>query len=320
MSDGKWMSGMTSDTPAVVAAQAVLTARFEVVRHYLPLAVGEPYKDREHVHQLRVGTRRAAAALKGFSPLLPKKRFGMVKRYLRMIRQAAGDARDWDVFLEDLPTSRPLATPTGKPALDFLLGYALAGRSTAQARLVAIAADIGSEFSELSSSLAAHVQEVDRASALGTFGDLAQSYLIELFTQFGSEVEAVLGSSDDVTQLHRLRIRAKRLRYAIEIVAECFAPPLRSDLYPALEEIQATLGAWRDATIRMGRLEGIREQAQAVTPGDWVRLRPGLTGLIRSLRAKRTAAQQKFGPLRLTWANLTTAYPLEALRLTTQLA
>ena len=60
MADGKWIAGLTPGMPIADAAKAVLTARFAVVRHYLPLAAEKPQEDVEYVHQLRVGTRRAA--------------------------------------------------------------------------------------------------------------------------------------------------------------------------------------------------------------------------------------------------------------------
>ena len=64
MADGKWIEGLTPEMAVAEAATVVLAARFEVVRRYLPLAAEKPYDDLEYVHQLRVGTRRAAAALR----------------------------------------------------------------------------------------------------------------------------------------------------------------------------------------------------------------------------------------------------------------
>ena len=102
MADGKWISDLTRETPIADAARRVLSVRLEVVRDYLRLATREPDKDVEHVHQLRVGTRRAGAALNIFSLCLPEKVYRNARRYLRRIRRAAGQARDWDVFLEEL--------------------------------------------------------------------------------------------------------------------------------------------------------------------------------------------------------------------------
>ena len=108
MADGKWIEGLTPEMGVAEAATAVLAARFEVVRHFLPLAAEKPYDDPEYVHQLRVGTRRAAAALRVFADCLPRKHLRTLRRRLREIRRAAGDARDWDVFLLGFASRRSL--------------------------------------------------------------------------------------------------------------------------------------------------------------------------------------------------------------------
>ena len=90
MAEGKWIEGLTPGTPAVDAARTVLAARIGVVRHYFPLAVhgaGEV----ENVHQLRVSSRRAAAALRLFRPLAAKKPFRRLRaRRVRAARRAGG--------------------------------------------------------------------------------------------------------------------------------------------------------------------------------------------------------------------------------------
>jgi CHAD domain-containing protein len=67
MADGKWIEGLSPDMEVPHAARAVIVARFQVVRHCLPLAVEKSLEDTEYVHQLRVSTRRAAAALRVFA-------------------------------------------------------------------------------------------------------------------------------------------------------------------------------------------------------------------------------------------------------------
>src|SRR5262249_50059853 len=137
---------LNPDTPVTDAARHVLTARLEVVRDYLPLALHRSDEDPEHVHQLRVGTRRAGAALAIFSVCLPDKVFRTARKQLRRIRRAAGEARDWDVFLLAL-TGRRGRKP--QPGIDFLLGYALAHRVAAQAHLREANAKFPFEFDRL---------------------------------------------------------------------------------------------------------------------------------------------------------------------------
>jgi CHAD domain-containing protein len=119
---GKWISDLKATTPVVDAARHVLTVRLEVVRDYLPLALQQADRDPEHVHQLRVGTRRARAALDIFACCLPLKVYKGARKHLRSIRQVAGEARDWDVFVASLTQWGREHGRKMSPGLDCLVG------------------------------------------------------------------------------------------------------------------------------------------------------------------------------------------------------
>src|SRR5262249_10196867 len=89
----------------------------------------------EHVHQLRVGTRRAGAALRIFADCLPGKLHKRTRKALRQVRRAAGSARDWDVFLAMLKERLAKATARQQAGFDFLLGYGHGQRIAAQESL-----------------------------------------------------------------------------------------------------------------------------------------------------------------------------------------
>jgi len=146
IADGKWISDLDAATPLADAARHVLTVRLEVVRDHLPLALDEADKDPEHVHQLRVGTRRAGAALEIFACCLPEKAYKAARKKLRKVRRAAGEARDWDVFLLALTQPERSPTPKQRAGLDFLIGYAFAQRDVAQAYLQDVAEDYPFSF------------------------------------------------------------------------------------------------------------------------------------------------------------------------------
>ena len=105
MAEGKWITGLTPEMPADEAARVVLAVRLSAVRHHLLLASERAAEDVEHVHQLRVATRRAGAAVWIFRDLMVRKVLRDCKRTLRAVRRAAGAARDWDVFLARLDLS-----------------------------------------------------------------------------------------------------------------------------------------------------------------------------------------------------------------------
>ncbi len=277
MPGGKWISDLTAQTPVADAARHALTVRLKVVREYLPLALHEADKDPEHVHQLRVGTRRARAALDIFALCLPQKAYKTAKKVLRGLRRAAGQARDWDVFLAGLVSWEGRRGPRDKPGLDFLIGHAAAMRTAAQVHLEEAAAEYPFSFDRL---LAETVAAVHRPPAGGprTLADLARPLLAGLLRELD---EAASGDLEDYAHLHRVRIVGKRLRYAMEIFADCFAEPFREEFYPAVEEMQEILGNANDSHVASQRLEALRARLQVVLPAEWKRYRPGIEKLLR---------------------------------------
>jgi len=111
----KWLTAVGPDAPVSRAARKALVVRLNAVEHFLKQAgqvSGRAGDDAEAVHQLRIWTRRATAALRLFDEVLPRRTANWLKRKLRSIRQTAGEARDCDVLAEqvesgDLPGLAP---------------------------------------------------------------------------------------------------------------------------------------------------------------------------------------------------------------------
>src|SRR5581483_10490993 len=89
---------------------------------------------------------------------------------------------------------------------------------------------------------------------------------------------------------------------------------LREVLYPAVEELQETLGEVQDAAVGVVRLEGLRERARRVIPAEWPRLQAGIDGLIAELRQKIPTGRERFRAWRERWTALTAEYPIDSLR------
>src|SRR5262249_42298300 len=137
--DGKWIGGLTPATPGAEAGRRALDVRLRVVGQYLPPALSQPGKDPEDVHQFRVGSRRAVAALDILSVCLPEKKYQRARKHLRRIRRAAGEARDWDVFLADLESLASSDAPDKcKSRTGLIFGYAVGQRLSAQEHLRAV--------------------------------------------------------------------------------------------------------------------------------------------------------------------------------------
>src|SRR3954468_7714982 len=97
----KWLTAATPDAPADSVARIALAERLVAVRYFLDKALGGS-DEAEQVHQLRVWTRRASAALRLFEPALPRSQARRMKKLLRRLRRAAGAIRDCDIHLQRL--------------------------------------------------------------------------------------------------------------------------------------------------------------------------------------------------------------------------
>ena len=132
MADEKWIAGLRGDMSVTAAARLVLAVRLGAVHERLPAAVFHADSDVENVHQLRVSTRRAAAALRIFADCLPTRVHEKTRKTLRSLRRSAGEARDWDVFLEMMQSRLARAHAKERTGLVFLFGYAQCNREAAQ--------------------------------------------------------------------------------------------------------------------------------------------------------------------------------------------
>jgi len=301
MADGKWIPGLTSEMPVVEAARRVLDVRLGVVRHFLPLAAWHPEADVEYVHHLRVATRRTAAALKLFRDCLPGKRAKEARKHLRCIRRAAGAARDWDVFLAMLGKWAAKRSATERRGLDFLQGVAFERRAAVQPGLIEVA-----EENFDSNEALASLGEPDDFKAPRRFGDLAEVEVNALLGKLDAEIRH---ESEEWEHLHLVRIFGKRVRYAMEIFADCFAPMFRHDLYPAVEQMQEILGDANDCHVAVGRLGELTEALRAARSGDWRRYGPGIEPLLKHHQERLPELRHEFAAWQKEWRVLRAAVP-----------
>jgi CHAD domain-containing protein len=291
MAEGKWISDLTADTALADAARRVLAVRLEVVRDYLRQALHESDKDPEYVHQLRVGTRRAGAALEIFALCLPDKAYQAARKQLRRVRRAAGEARDWDVFLLELHRRHRQHVERDQPGLDFLLGYALAQRTAAQAHLQAASPKPPFEFQRFLAETVAAVRPPHPDDSPRRLLDLARPLLSTLLKELD---QASACDLNDYDHLHRVRIAGKRLRYAMEVFADCFGPAFREQLYPAVEEMQEILGRANDSHVASQRVTALRAKLLQTAPEPWQRFKPGIEGLLRYHQRRLPKERRRF--------------------------
>lgn len=252
----KWVEAGADELLEDVAVRS-LDSRLQPVMHYVPLAAKHPERDIENVHQMRVWARRAAAAMSLYAELLPKRRRKWLNGQLKAIRRAANDARDDDVFLARLAEDTAHAA-VAKPLLEKVRRH----RQDSQRPIV----DLWKELFELGrfprrcAKLLRKVRlrgEVANAGPV-TFRPWAESRIRPVIESFFTAAAADLS---DVDAMHRFRIAGKKLRYAIELLAPAFGESLRTQAYPALQNMQDRLGEINDRAAAATRLKRWLEQA-----------------------------------------------------------
>jgi CHAD domain-containing protein len=239
----KWIEGARPEQAVLEVARHTLQVRLAAVQYYLPLAAEKADEDIENVHQLRVSSRRATAAVGLYAPLLPRREVSWWKKQLRRIRRAAGNARDLDVL------AQRQGGENGEGSHHFLADLRRL-RKEAQRPLVAIHRKLCRQ-GRLEKHLSAILPKSSPGHQQRRFDDWAKRRLRKTLKRFW---KAAPSGTPGMDRLHLFRIRTKQLRYTIELVSSVFPEAIRTELYPVVEQLQDRLGTLHDHVAALERL------------------------------------------------------------------
>jgi len=212
-------------------------------RHEAGVRTGE---DPEAVHQARVATRRLRSTLRTFSSLLDPDWTDRLRDELKWLADLLGQVRDTDVLLERF--NEHLAA---LPAADAKVGPRLLAalvdqRDSARRRLLRAMAT--ERYAVLLDDLVAAAA----APALLPGADRpAAQVMPPLVAKPWKKLRKQVGKAGDDPpddQLHQIRIRAKRARYAAEAVEPVIGQPAE-DYADAVADLQSVLGDHQDAVV-----------------------------------------------------------------------
>jgi len=239
-------------------------------------------RDPEELHQFRVAIRRLRSLLKG-APAADEN--GELRAELKWLGSLTGPVRDIDVLLLRLEEDAEDFAPDDQRA--------------ARALVAALRADRGRRRGQLNRALGSkrYTELLGAVAALATPGDAADEEEPETAPKAGAVrkpyrklAKAVdkLGDDPPDDELHALRIRGKRLRYAAETARH--AAGNKQDkklaaLVKACKKFQNVLGDHQDAVVAAARVRELAAAQDDVT----VALVAGR--LVEREQAKRAAAR-----------------------------
>ena len=203
-------------------------------------------EDAEALHQARVATRRLRSDLRTFSPLIEPAWAEELNGQLRWLGGLLGQARDADVMHERLAARAEGLPEEDRPAAAKLVAELAAERQQAHAALlVAMASEryLNALQAMVDAARAPRLLPESHQPARESAGPILAAPWRKLRRQVQS-----LGIDPPDAELHEVRIRAKRVRYA----AEALAPVLgrrASSFARSAAGLQEVLGEHQDAVV-----------------------------------------------------------------------
>ena len=238
-------------TPAAEAIQLVLRKRLETMCALRDRALA--WSDPEGVHDMRVASRRLRSALADFKPCL--RRDSLPRGQLKIIADALGAVRDEDVALPALENLETRLEGNIAEGIELIAEEHRERRRKGRAALQkAIRKSAVERFQkEFMSQLATAIQVSG-----GNSGAKAVRTK-QTFRRVGVEVitnrlkELIDGSEcifhpTQMKKLHRMRIRAKRLRYAVELFEQCWTNKA-GKIAKEISNLQTSLGGLHDCDV-----------------------------------------------------------------------
>jgi CHAD domain-containing protein len=275
-----------------VLGRALATSIVHLLRHDVTMRLDA---DPEGVHQARVATRRLRSDLRTFRATLDAEWAEPLREELRWLGSILGEARDADVLSARIQGRTASIPATEAP------GVAQVIEALDQRRKEAHADLIEALKTERYVALLDRLVEAARQPMVLPESDVAVREIVPdlmrgPWKHLGSAVQAAGKHPTDV-ELHTVRIRTKRVRYAADALAPILGKPARR-FADAAASLQSILGEHNDAVVAESWL---RAWAADRRSGDASFAAGMLAGI------ERAAARDARDRWRKAWRSVTTA-------------
>lgn len=206
------------------------------------------------VHDARVAVRRLRSDLRTFRPVLEEAWCNDLRERMRWLQDGFSTARDADVLLERLRNDATQIADRDRERIEEVLRPLQEQRSTAYARMRAMLRE--PRYAALLQELVDAAKRPPLTAAADQPAATCQREIIDdAWSVLRKRVRKRSRPPAD-RELHRIRIAAKRVRYA----AEALAPAVgrrATRLARAAEAVQTILGDQHDAVVACERLRGL---------------------------------------------------------------
>jgi CHAD domain-containing protein len=229
MAKAKKINGIDCHGAAVDALGPVLITRLHEMCSVRERAL--KWSDPEGVHDMRVSSRRLRGALSDFAPYLGKRGLTEAVKQIKSMAHALGEVRDQDVAIMGLQKLAAEAPEQAKATLGQFIKAREVIRKKARTdlrnalgltRLKQIESDFAKAIGVATSKSKIRTKPSKTGSEI-TYIEMARSIVNERLKEL-EKLSKGFYHPLNVKPLHKMRIAAKRLRYALELFEECLGP------------------------------------------------------------------------------------------------
>lgn len=235
-------------------------------------------KDPEHLHQMRVGTRRLRTALQVFDIVIKLPKAARVRR-LRKLAAVLGTVRDLDVQIASL---RDEYQPALNKREQKQLAKALESLNDRRERATTKMKDVLSQprYQDLKTAYEAWLQQpvytlVEPLPLAATLSDLLNPLLSELLLHPGWLISTEQAAGANSAILHDLRKLCKQVRYQAEFFTTFYTKAFQ-DWIKEVKGLQDCLGKFQDTQILLELLADELGQTESL---------PGLRAIVQQKQA-----------------------------------
>lgn len=267
--------------------------------------------DSEGIHELRVSIRRIRAAFSVFRGAMPESYRFPIGDELRVLQRKLATAREWDVLVEETIASMPKRLRkqrSSKKLVQMAQAKRVEGYESAHAALG------NPHYTDLLLRLASWIESQFGFGAPPTrepkwksnvLAGPAPRFVSEVMRAYHAKVRK-LGKKIrtlDTVELHRLRIRVKKLRYATEFFGSLW-PGRRLKRYSsALKDLQQVLGTLHDVTVAQKLIANLKTSGGSDAKSATAPVARWLVDCRRRSRKEAIELWGRFAEQKLFWKN-----------------
>jgi CHAD domain-containing protein len=276
-------------TPADVVRYALASSVEELLHHDVALRI---IMDPEVVHKARVATRRLRSDLRTLLPLLDEDWAQSLRDHVKWLGDELGSVRDADVLVARLRRDAAQLPDEDREAAEEVIDLFDAQTTAARQRLQAVMHE--KRYVELLDELVGAAAD-PRLSPEGDLpaADVLPKLVARPWKKLRKAVDSLPNEADD-DALHKIRIKAKRCRYAAEAIAPVFGKTV-ARFAKRVEALQTVLGELHDAVVAEERLRQIKGEAHAFVAGGLAAIEAQAANRVRNSwrKAWKKASKRK---------------------------